>query len=98
MTIMKIPEKVKIAAQIMTIRKDKRLASGEDRFGLCNHMKGEIIIDSIQPSEHQEATLIHEIIEKINSDNELGLVHRQITALGTQLHQVIKDNPEMFKE
>jgi hypothetical protein len=94
---MQIANKVKIAGQVMKIVLDPHLASGEDRFGACNSMKGEIIIDSMQPIEHQESSLLHEIIEKINSDNELGLEHNQITLLGTQFHQVIKDNPEIFK-
>jgi hypothetical protein len=91
-----IPNKVKIAGQIINVLFDNRLASGEDRYGVCNCIKGEITIDSTQPIEHQESTFIHEIIEKINADNELELEHNKITCLATQLHQVLKDNKISF--
>jgi len=91
-----IPSTVKIAGQIMQVLFDNHLASSEDRHGECDSMRGRIVIDSIQPLEMKESTFLHEIIEKINKDNELDLEHKQITALGTQLHQVLRDNNISF--
>jgi len=93
-----IPESVKIAGQVMTIKLDQWLASSEDRYGESSSMRGQITLDSTQPILHQQSTLLHEILETINKDNEIGLEHRQITTLATQLHQVITDNPNIFKE
>lgn len=43
------------------------------------------------------ATLLHEVIEVINEENELKLEHRAIQTLATQLFQVLKDNPGVFE-
>ncbi len=43
------------------------------------------------------ATLLHEVIEAINEENELKMKHRVIQTLATQLFQVLKDNPEVFR-
>ncbi len=94
-----IPDKVKIAGQTMKVIYNIRLASARDEFGNNSRMEGTIEIDSTQPVEHQESTFIHEIIEMINAENELGLKHNQITCLATQLHQVFSDNKiHLFKE
>jgi len=42
------------------------------------------------------ATLLHEVIEVINEENELKLKHRVIQTLATQLFQVLKDNEGVF--
>ncbi len=60
--------------------------------GLSFLEEGIIKIDKSKPKEHQESTLIHEILEFINSLYELELEHYKITCLETALYQVIKDN------
>jgi len=40
-------------------------------------------------------TLVHEVIETINSKLELSLKHSQIQALGAALYQFIRDNPDL---
>ena len=42
------------------------------------------------------ATLLHEVVEVINEENELKMKHRVIQTLATQLFQVLKDNPGVF--
>jgi hypothetical protein len=41
-------------------------------------------------------TLIHELIEAINSHLQLKLEHPQIQALGAGLFSIIADNPQFF--
>ncbi len=42
--------------------------------------------------ETRKETLLHEIIEAINSMHEYNLEHRTITSLSRNLFQVLKDN------
>ena len=44
----------------------------------------------------QKSTLLHEVIEALNFQMELGLKHRQIMSLEHGLFQVMRDNPELF--
>ena len=93
---MKIPKKIKIGGQWMDILQDKCLGAGDRAYGECDFMRGRIVIDSNQPEDHKEVTLLHEIIEKIKNENELEIEHRNITSLAYNLHQVLKDNKLSF--
>lgn len=63
-----------------------------DSFGGCDFAKGTIYCSKDIPSNLQESTLLHEILEALNYHLELGLKHSQITALEAGLYQVLKDN------
>lgn len=93
---MKLPNKLKIGGIILDVITDNYLASSEDKFGECDRMRGRIVIDASQPDDHKEATLLHEILEVINGEHEMGLEHKQITSLASCLYQVLKDNKLCF--
>lgn len=56
-----------------------------------------IHIDETLQYDMAKATLLHEVIEVINEENELKMKHRVIQTLATQLFQVLKDNPDVFR-
>jgi hypothetical protein len=56
-----------------------------------------IHLDETLCPDMASATLLHEVIEVINEENELKMKHRAIQTLATQLFQVLKDNPDVFK-
>lgn len=93
---MKIPLAIKIAGKVWTVRQDPCLGVERSIFGEMRPVAQEIVIDKLLTNDRKEATLLHEIIEVINGDNELGMEHPQITTLASQLHQVIKDNRLVF--
>ena len=65
----------------------------------CPHHK--IMVAYELPDEAKVAVLLHECIEAINYQLQVGLKHRQITALGTAINQLLVDNPsfvELFIE
>lgn len=95
---MKIPERVKIGGLHMDVVFDEHLAAADERFGECDHMRGRITLDNTQPQDHKELTFFHEVIEKINTENEMGLEHRQITNLSNALYQVLVDNNLLSEE
>lgn len=47
---------------------------------------------SYVPESVRISTLIHETLEQLNDQLEIGLEHRQITALEAGLYQVLTDN------
>jgi hypothetical protein len=72
--------------------KDKVMLNDQECCGIEDTFDQYIEISTKYPIECQQSTLLHEIIEVINDLNELGLKHRQISALETGLWQVLKEN------
>jgi hypothetical protein len=68
-----------------------------DSYGKVIFESASIHLDETLCPEMANATLLHEVIEVINEENELKLEHRAIQTLATQLFQVLKDNPDVFK-
>ena len=66
-------------------------SSGKIVFGSAT-----IHIDETLQHDMALATLLHEVVEVINEENELKMKHRVIQTLATQLFQVLKDNPDVF--
>lgn len=91
---MKIPEKVKISGLEYEIMLANRYGDhGARTSGTCDNNRCKIWIDTGEvPQCCQESTLFHEIIEAINSTNDLGLSHTQISVLETILYAVLIDN------
>ena len=90
---MEIPKKLKIGGFVYDVIIDKRMEdSGVNSTGTHYQYKQKIWIDEECHFQQQEETLIHEIIEAINSANELKMEHNQIAMLSNQLYQVLKDN------
>lgn len=96
---MKIPKKLKIGGHIYPIKVEDRVAKGGiDKCGTSNvYSKMGIWIDSTIGKSQQESTLIHEIIEILNSNNNIELTETQICVLEAGLYQVLKDN-KLLKE
>lgn len=54
------------------------------------------IADDLTP-ESGGSTLLHEVIEAINYQMDIGLKHRQIMALEHGLWQALQDHPDLFQ-
>ena len=90
---MKIPKTLKISGFIYEITNENLWRkSGSSDFGKEITGLTKIWINTEYNKSQQESTLIHEIIEAINSSNDLKLYHLQISVLETSLYQVLKDN------
>jgi len=87
---MNIPNefKLKIGGLIYEVRQVLGLADSgnQDDSNLV------ILLNKGLKQEQKESTLLHEIIEAINSANDLGLTHQTIQTLEASLYQVLKDN------
>lgn len=95
---MNIPDKVKIGAYNYSIIIDDKLALKNGTQGTQCANTLEIKLDAGIALQNRESTLLHEIIEAINYHYELKIEHHVISTLESTLYQVIKDNPDIFKE
>jgi len=87
------PTKIKIGGfDYEIIYKDRFNEDGISDIGTSSTYNQKIWIDNQAHIQQQEETLIHEIIEAINSNNDLELKHKDITVLAGCLFQVLNDN------
>lgn len=93
---MRLPKGIKIGAFNWRIVKDLHLGAGRGRFGEMRQGEQEIALGDPLTEERQGETLLHEIIEVINAENEFKLEHHIITSLAYQLHQVLRENRLAF--
>lgn len=96
---MKIPNKVKIGAFEWKVAKNKNLMHERHERAVTRPKRLLIEIDPGAEEIAQEESLIHEILEAISWQYNIEFVsHKDLSVLATVLHQVIKDNPDTFKE
>ena len=95
---MNVPTTIKIAGVTYTIEAVSQLRAEENCSGRVLFNKAVIQLDDSLCAEIAGATLLHEVIEVINSENELKMSHRTIQSMATQLYGVVKDNVEMFTQ
>jgi hypothetical protein len=94
---MKIVQKVKIGGFTYPVMLVPDLMKTDQCYGKVSNVRALIKIDEELSPDLMKATLLHEIFEALNAENEYNLPHRVITGLATQFYQVIHDNPEMFE-
>lgn len=95
---MKIPNQLNIGGQKYdVIITDRFKKDGQSSIGSCQPIHNKVWIEKDIPKTQQESTFLHEIIEVINSNNDLGMTHQQISTLETQLYQVLKENQLLKK-
>ena len=93
---MQIPKKIKIGGLVFKVEFHDNLTTGSGSYGQMRPAEMKIVIDSTIAKPMQESTFLHEIIEILNTNLELGMEHKVISAMEAGLYQVIKDNPNMF--
>jgi hypothetical protein len=71
---------------------------GRDVYGSWDRSSMTIQISNAIHQQDQVSTLIHEIGHALNDLLDLGITESQIAALTQGLYQVLRDNPDMFKE
>lgn len=94
---MNLTPKIKIGGVTYAIILSPDLELMEKCTGKVDFTKAQIHLEESLDPKMMMATIIHEILETINEENEYKLPHRTIQSMATQLFQVIEDNPEVFK-
>ena len=90
---MKIPNQLTVGGQKYdVIITDRFKKDGNPSIGSCQPAHNKIWIEKDIPKTQKETTLLHEIIEIVNTNNDLQLNHQQISTLETQLYQILKEN------
>ena len=92
---MNIPDTIRIGAQDYSVSVSD-VPCSHGNFGECNHSKLTIEIDNHSPLPRQQQTFIHEIVEALDSELNIGLKHHQVELSEGGLYGLIRDNPGLF--
>lgn len=93
---MKINGNLKIGGLTFTVTEEENLCRDFGAMGICFVNSLHIKIDKGVTQTNKETTLLHEILEAINSMYELELEHNKLQTLEASLYQVLKDNKILF--
>lgn len=89
----KEPQTIKIGGHTITIDFECKFIDDEVyKLGSFDIVKHVIEIRKGLEKSRAESTLLHELIEWLNNDLELGIEHKSITTLAEGLYQIIADN------
>lgn len=88
---------IRIMGHNVDIRYDANYAKDQGGAGGFAGDNLWIVLDASYPPSQQNETLLHEFVEAINYFGELKLPHSVITRLGSGLHQIFADNPEVLQ-
>ena len=103
-----IPDKVRVGSidYDVAVGEDPIIINGVQALGYCDYMNSKIKLDkSIQGNQQLEVTFLHELIHTLFNDCKIdlisyGLEYEQmeyiVDSLAYSLHQVIRDNKEIF--
>ena len=103
-----IPGKVRVGSidYDVSVDEDPLIINGVQALGCCDYMDSTIKLDkSIQGNQQLEVTFLHELMHTLFNDCKIdlvnyGLEYEQmeyiVDSLAYSLHQVIRDNPEIF--
>ena len=75
-----------------------RAAGDDDTCGCMVNAMSTIYIDPNQEIQSKESTLLHEVIEAVNSMLELKLEHTQICSLETGIYSAIREKWKPFQK
>ncbi len=97
---MQIPETIKIGGKDFKIEYDTTIITDEGYAcrGRSRAAKQLIQLNPDYPQQTIDCTLLHEILEALNTNSEIGLEHKQISQLEECLYQILKDNKLHFDE
>ena len=105
---MKIPDKVRVGSidYDVIVGEDPLIINGVQALGCCDYMESTIKLDkSIQGNQQLEVTFLHELVHGLFHDCKIDLtaygmnqdeMEFVVDSLAYSLHQVIRDNPEIF--
>lgn len=98
---MNIPDVIRIGSvDYDVIYKEELYDNGQQLMGCINFMENEILLDDkCQKRQSLELTLLHEIIHGMlySVQSEHTYNETLIEEISKALHQVIRDNPDIFR-
>lgn len=89
---MNLPKKLKIGGIVYSVEQKKDIDDGECAGKI--HTDKQLIELSEGTPDYMKVTLIHEILHAINNE----VKETDVEFYAQALYQVIKENPELFKE
>ncbi len=89
--------KLKILCHEYDVTLDPSLLEECNDYGLMYAADTTVRIESSLSESVTKEVIMHEILEAVNFHLELGLKHRQLTAVATAMLQVMQDNIGFFR-
>lgn len=89
---------INILGHKYTLTFNDKLHHERNSYGTYCGSSMEIAIDPSYSESRKTSTIIHELIEAINHELEVGLEHKQITLLESGLFQILTSNPKLIEE
>jgi len=94
---MGLPTTLKVNGHVLKVEyTDLVKDQGMDKVGYLLMAQSLIRIDRNVSEQIQEQTVVHEAMEAIDTMNDLGLNHTQISVIAEAFYQLIKDNKLEF--
>ena len=90
-----LPAYVRIMGIDCSIEENATISSFEQP-GVADCPSHEILISPNLSDEGKTSVLLHECLEMMNYFSQIGLKHRQITAVASGFYQLFADNPELL--
>jgi len=84
--------KIRLMGQTLAVEVDP----DEPDFGAWYSAAGKIKMNASLTPTQQGATLVHEILEAVKSENELRISHSALSVMANLIYAALRDNPELF--
>lgn len=94
---MNILNEVRIGGYIVEVVGRDNIMLERGHQGEYHPMTQRIVLDTAMTLQQRREIFLHEIIEAIVSIYDINIEHRDLNLLGVVLHQIITDNPGIFK-
>ena len=94
---METPSAVKVLGYEYPVEMVERIDDDDTCRGMCYNVELRIKLCSTLPEQALRSTLLHEVIEALDSQLILHLPHDTIQRLEAGLNQVMVDNPDLLK-
>lgn len=89
--------KIKIGGYLIEVVEDSNILANESRIGEYSPFEQKIKLAIGLTEQQKKETLIHEVLEAVNSIYELDLDHDgQLCKLSAVIHQIIEDNKTLI--
>ena len=92
-----MPKSIKIAGLRYDVAAVDNLILERGNFGECNVQKQTITLDKGNRTDKQKETLLHEMLEAMNTHYNIDLSHHQLSLVSVAMTAALLDNENLRK-
>lgn len=95
---MNIPDKIKIGGFNVNVEFVEHLIAEREHLDEYHPRTQTIKLDKDNSKQQNQETFIHELLEAVVSIYGIDIEHKDLSIMGTVLHQILLDNRDVFKQ